>query len=395
MRLESLTVDKNDEKLFRETSENKNFGISMPNRYHAHVPMFFNRFGSEIDLIGQYNGASVFFICNGPSFANLDHNKLKMPGIMTYGINNGPRTFRPNAGWSCVDDASRFLKSIWTDPCITKFVPMSFVEKKLFDSEKWQMTDIHVGDCPNVVYFRRNEKFHAPRFLFENTVCWGNHKNHGGGRSVMLAAIKVLFLLGFRKVYLLGCDLNMSETAKYHFEEERSKGAINCNMSTYRRLKEEYFPQLKPYFDQEGFEVYNCNPDSALRCFPFVSFDDAIKEATSRIGDISKERTYGMYAPPEEKHKLKANSAPVVTMMTDGGKAITVSTGNQMIQNVQQSSTMCKPMDMPVVTPIQTTDTVTIPLPENIQQPPTNPSADKGDAEFDDGIVRDDEIAND
>ena len=41
------------------------------------------------------------------------------------------------------------------DKLITKFVPFSFVEKKLFDSEKWQMTDISVGQCPNVMYFRR------------------------------------------------------------------------------------------------------------------------------------------------------------------------------------------------------------------------------------------------
>jgi len=219
-------------------------------------------------------------------------------------MNNGPKTFRPDF-WTCVDDPARFLKSIWLDPKVAKFIPMGSMEKKIFDNETWEMMNVKVGECPNVIGYRRNEKFVADRFLFEDTINWGNHKDYGGGRSVMLPSIRILFLLGFRKVYLLGCDFMMSEEYTYHFDEQRGKGAVNCNMSTYKRLKDEYFPQLKPFFDAEGFEVYNCNPDSGLKVFPHISFDDAIKEASSDLGDVANERTWGMYSKPSEKEKWK------------------------------------------------------------------------------------------
>ena len=267
-------------------------------------PMFFTREMSPINILGHYKGGSIFLISNGPSFADLDHSLLKQPGIMTFGLNNGPATFRPNL-WTCVDDPSRFLKSIWVDPLITKFVPQTFFERTIFDNYTWEKSKIRVGECPNIIGYRRNEKFNAESFLYEDTINWGNHKDYGGGRTVFLPALRICHLLGFRTVYLLGVDLNMSKELTYHFDEQRDNGAVKGNMNTYRRMKEEYFPQLKPFFDREDFKVFNCNDKSQLKCFPYFPYEEAIKEATSFIGDVSKERTWGMYCKSEEKIKLK------------------------------------------------------------------------------------------
>ena len=284
----------------------RNLGHTVSTEFYQQIPFFFTREGCQINNIGHYRGSSAFMICNGPSLVSgrYDLSLLKRPGVITYGVNNGPRTLRPNF-WTCVDDPKRFLKSIWMDPCITKFVPHAHAEKHIFDNEKWEDSPIVVGQCPNVYYFHRNNKFVADRFLFEDTINWGNSGDNGGGRSVMLPVIKILFLLGFRKVYLLGADFKMSETYTYHFDEQRHKGAVNCNMNTYDRLKSEYLPSLQPYFEAEGFNIYNCNPESELKCFPMVSFEDAIAEATSGLGDVDNERTWGMYSKPEERQKWK------------------------------------------------------------------------------------------
>ena len=302
--LEGLKKAKDDEKIIKDTSSDKNFGMSLYNNYYEHFPMFFNRFGSEIDLVGQYRGASAFLICNGPSLSSgaYDLTQLKRPGIVTYGMNNGVRTIRPNF-WSCVDSPERFLKSIWLDPVITKIVPLTFSEKLIFDGEKWKTASIKVQECPNIIYFRRNEKFVANRFLKELTINWGNHKDFGGGRSVMLAIIKILFLLGFRNVFLMGADFLMTEKYTYHFDEQRHSGAVKGNMNTYEKLKTVYFPELKPHFEKEGFHVYNCNKESELKVFDYVPFEDAIAFATSNLGDVDNERTWGMYSRPEERQK--------------------------------------------------------------------------------------------
>ncbi|MFA7219312.1 MAG: hypothetical protein WC119_02250 [Synergistaceae bacterium] len=300
-----MKKDVNDWKQFR-FGRDRHLGVSVSTEFYQPVPFFFTREGSNLNLIGHYRGSSLFIICNGPSLAsgNYDLSLLKRPGIMTYGMNNGARTIRPNF-WTCVDDPKRFLKSIWFDPCITKFVPHAHAEKPIFDNEQWQDTKILVGQCPNVIYYHRNEKFVAERFLFEDTINWGNSGDNGGGRSVMLPVIRIAFLLGFRTIYLLGADFKMSSDYTYHFDEQRSKGAVNCNMSTYDRLKSEYLPQLKPYLDAEGVQVFNCNPESELGVFDYMPYEQAIANASAPLGDVDNERTWGMYSKPEERQKWK------------------------------------------------------------------------------------------
>lgn len=314
-RMASLSKEKGDQVQARH-HRSRDMGHCVSWEWYQPQPMFFTREMSQLNMIGHYRGKSAFMICNGPSLASgrYDLSLLKLPGVITYGINNGPKTVRPNF-WSCVDDPKRFLKSIWLDPTITKFVPQAHSEKQLFDNETWEdlkfikpdgkARPYLVGDCPNVVYYHRNSKFVAERFLFEDTINWGNSAEYGGGRSVMLPSLRILFLLGFRNVYLLGADFKMSETQTYHFDEQRSKGAVKGNMETYDRMKSEYFPSLKPIFDREGFNVYNCTEGSELKVFPFVKYEDAISECTSPLGDLKNERTWGLYSKPEERQKWK------------------------------------------------------------------------------------------
>lgn len=270
--------------------------------YFSTPPMFFTKDLCNVPIINRYPNGHAFIIAGGPSFKNIDKSKLSMPGVLTIGINNSPASFRPNL-WTCVDSPSNFLASIWLDPKIEKIVPISHIDKKLFDSEKWQDIDTTVGECPNVVYYRRNEVFDHEEYLFEDTINWGNHSNIGGGRSVFLAAIRIAFLLGIRNLYLLGVDFRMDKNNHYHFPQDRSNGSINGNMGTYNSMKK-WFSQLKELFDQVGYNVYNCNPDSELKAFPFLSFDEAINMATSVIPKA--EKTDGMYSRKNDESREKA-----------------------------------------------------------------------------------------
>ncbi|MEM3000653.1 MAG: hypothetical protein QXP41_00475 [Candidatus Nitrosocaldus sp.] len=263
-------------------------------KYIQTPPLIFTRDGHSVWLGDMFRGRSAFLILGGPSFANIDKTKLSMPGVLTMGVNNSVKSFRPNL-WVSVDHPGNFIKSCWLDPKIMKFVPYAHTNKKIFDNEKWQESNISVGDCPNVWFYRRNEHFVAEQFLWEDTFNWGNHKNYGGGRSVMLVAIRLLFYLGVRRVYLLGCDFKMSENYKYHFAQDRTKSSINGNNSAYKMLINR-FKQLQPIFLQNDYYIFNCNPDSELKVFPYISFDEAIRLATSEMPrDIANERTEGLY----------------------------------------------------------------------------------------------------
>lgn len=308
MRERGLKVDHNDQTKLRH-GRDRYIGYSFESEFFQPMPMFFSAEGSNFPgLIGNYRGASAFLICGGPSFGQLDHKLLDR--CWTMALNNSPASYRPNA-WACVDDPARFMKSIWLDPKIMKFVPFDHTEKPLWDNtvKNWGPLNKKVRECPNMIYYRRNEKFEATRWLWEYTFNWGDHSKWGGGRSVMLAALKILFVLGFRNVYLLGCDLHMDENSKYHFDEERDRGAQNGNMRTYKKMIETYYPKLKPHFDSVGFNVYNCNPDSRLKVFDYVPFEEAVERATGSL-DVDKEISNGMYIKYQDKmrnlsHKRK------------------------------------------------------------------------------------------
>ena len=127
----------------------------------------------------------------------------------------------------------------------------------------------------------------------------------------MLAALRIIWELGIRTVFMIGVDLNMTQTKGYAFAEGRHKGAVNNNTATYKKMMTEYFPQLKPVFDTAGFKIYNCNPDSALKTFDFLPYAEAIEMATRELGDPVAEKSEGMYVKLDEKLRLGAWDACV------------------------------------------------------------------------------------
>ncbi len=275
-----------------------------------------DQFGAEVAVLGQgksmprlimtadstpvamenlYQGRSAFLICGGPSFARVDHDLLRNPGILTMGINNSVKTFRPHL-WVCVDKPANFLRSIWLDPLITKFCPIGNADKFIFDSDQWRFIKTRARDCPAVFFYRRNARFRLKQWLYEDSFNWGNSASAGGGRSVMLVAMRLLFYLGFRNVYLLGADFKMSSDYTYHFEQKRKSGSLRGNNSTYRKLQQ-WFTELRPIFESEEFFVHNCNPDSALTAFDFIPLEEAVSKIQDEWGmiDLVNERTQGLY----------------------------------------------------------------------------------------------------
>lgn len=314
-RMTSMMESKQDDDALRHGYD-KHVGVDMGDptmggtyRYGQYNPMFFTREGATLHIEGMYRGYPGFLVAGGPSLARLNLDLMRKPGVLTLGLNNSVKTFRPDL-WTCVDDPSRFLQSIWLDPKIRKFVPMAAFNKPIWNNScqngvhKWERSNLLVGDCPNVVGIRRNEKFAAHRFLTENTCNWGCHKNYGGCRSVLLSAIRIMWELGVRTIFLVGVDLKMSSTETYAFSEGRTKGAVKNNEATYARMIKEYFPALKPHFEKMGLKVYNCNPDSGLKVFEHMPYEEAVAQATSEIGDTLQERSEGMYVKLEEKIRL-------------------------------------------------------------------------------------------
>lgn len=265
--------------------------------------------GNPLNIHGLLNGCSVFLIAGGPSFNNVDRSLLDQPGCLTMGINNSPKTFRPDI-WTSVDDPSHFLQSIWLDPKIMKFARSEHRKATLFESETRIQTDITTEECPNVVFYESDLNFRVSSFLGDNCVSWGNNGSGGGGRSVMLAAFKTLYHLGAGHVFLLGVDFQMSGDYAYHFPQERSNRSVEGNRKTYKILSDR-FDKLQPLFETGGFHVWNCNLDSKLKSFPFIPFEEAVKFAASRMPTSPDcESTSGLYDRIEGRNDSAETFAP-------------------------------------------------------------------------------------
>ncbi|OYW71343.1 MAG: hypothetical protein B7Z37_28075 [Verrucomicrobia bacterium 12-59-8] len=275
-------------------------GTLVSNRMR-NTPMFFRHNGMNADVMDLYAGQTLFLVLNGGSLEGFDWSRLKKPGICTFGVNNGAHVLRPTF-WTSVDDPTRFLRSIWQDPTITKFIPMSHFQKPVWDESKNAISKSQVKDFPNVYGYRRNEAFQAAQWLYEDTINWGNHGKRGGGRSVMLAALRIAFLLGFRRVCLLGCDFYMDDNNRYWFAEQRSKQAISNNQNSYRIMMS-YFDELQPHFLNAGFHVVNCNPKSHLKAFPMADLEEELRAAQVDTGAT----TVGMYV---DRYKETKPAAP-------------------------------------------------------------------------------------
>jgi hypothetical protein len=136
---------------------------------------------------------------------------------------------------------------------------------------------------PNVVGIYANTAFNADAFLTEPTVNYGmNDKKvdalgNKGSRSVMLAALKMLYYLGFRTVYIIGADFHMTEEKPYAFDQGKGSAGVSSNNNTYRIL-DSRFTALQPKFLEAGFTVFNCTPGSRLTAFPYKPFDEAVAE---------------------------------------------------------------------------------------------------------------------
>lgn len=230
-----------------------------------------------VDLGGHFQGQSAFFVGGGPSLNLIDTSQLK--SFITYTVNNTISIFQSTI-WSVVDPPhiTRFPESAWESYVTLKIVPRAFANLE-YTSGKL------IRNCPAIYYFRRNCRFRAERFLSEPTFNWGNDKDMRdeigffGGRSVMLPAIKIMYYLGIRTIYLIGCDFHMAPSAPYAHSQLKDETGCKSNNAKFMVL-DARFRLLLPHFAAAGLKIFNCTKPSGLTAFPYLPYDEAVAQCS-------------------------------------------------------------------------------------------------------------------
>lgn len=248
-----------------------------------------DRFGRSAGLENAWLGGHVFMVLAGPSLNTINRAKLHDPGIVTFGVNNVAALTRPTF-WTYGDTTKKFHEAIWRDPGIIKFAPAAKFDDPIWSKrgEAFEPAGLTPRDCPGVFGIQRNNDFRPEQWLFEPSVNWGNGEEAAKQNglpvviSTMIQAVRLCYLLGFRHVYLLGCDFEMAPGRVYAFDETKTEGACKSNMRSYEKIAV-LFGLLKPHFDAAGFRVWNCNPNSKLSVFPHIPFDAAYAQARAGL----------------------------------------------------------------------------------------------------------------
>lgn len=235
-------------------------------------------------------GGAAFLVCGGPSLKQIDMSALSRRGVFSLGVNNVAGMAPVNA-FVCSDPPLKFHNGIFQDPSIMKFLPLpkmngSRAKMRHKIGDKFYWLDKQVGDCPNVWGFqRRSWMMPDQTFFTDQAAAWGNLdeglRRFGQPKTActMLIALRLLYYLGARTVFLLGCDFRMNPLlpldGNYAFSENRDEDAIRSNNDQFRIIQE-WLTELMPWFLRFGFKVYNCSESSSLRAFPFIEFDRAM-----------------------------------------------------------------------------------------------------------------------
>lgn len=227
--------------------------------------------------------STLFLCCNGPSLAGVDLASLRVPGALVMAVNNGGHLIRPDL-WVCVDHPTRFMGSIWEDPAILKFVPDGHGRSPLWDERLDAASARLVRDCPGVVGYPAGKLFRPATWLTEPRVTYGQDRF-----CVMLAALKLAWHLGFRRVYLLGVDWVYDHERAYFFDEDRTAEHAAQNTTLFEIIGR-YLGQLRPWFERAGYEIYNCNSASGLRVFDHCPLERALQGVAIECGASTRGR---------------------------------------------------------------------------------------------------------
>jgi len=229
--------------------------------------MFFryNRLNCRIpaDLDDLYNGSVI--LAGGSPVLKEEKNLhlLNEPGVMVMSMNN-TASIVPSDLWIGADKPRCYSHRILRDPKIMKFAMISRRNILAADYIDWKF-------MPHTYFFGTSDKFNIDNFLSydRNFVWWKN---------IFYISIQILYRLGFRKIYLIGCQFKIEKDSQYAYGAKLDDEAVVWNKKTYNTVVKN-MKKLKPTFERKNLEIVSCTPGSPLNdIYPTCTPEDAVKE---------------------------------------------------------------------------------------------------------------------
>ena len=224
-----------------------------------------NKLGKIKKLKNKYEGERCFIIATGPSMTKEDLVKLKYE--YTFGCNSLAKIF-PELGWETtffgIQDQSVYKKLIRDIQNLKSTV--------LFISNNTPFIDRL--SCDNYPYELNiyNQKTETNNFVYKFSD--DPFKEVCGGFTIVYSLLQIAVYLGFKEIYLLGCDCNYDDDkAKRHFIES---GHYDPGYKTVGLKMIDAYKVAKQYADNHGVKIYNATRGGMLEVFKRVDLDEVL-----------------------------------------------------------------------------------------------------------------------
>lgn len=232
---------------------------------------------------GKYQGERCFIIGNGPSLKVEDLDKLEQNGEYCFACNKiykvyGKTKWRPDF-YACTDSAVFGQNYV---SILNQKGPQKFFSAGLPFQNKIRK------DPENIVLNYATKDIQKTRFNPKATYIFS-------GGSVTYVLINLAWALGFREIYLIGCDhsygffagktqnsaISTAETNQDYFMKNYMRPGEKINIGDLDRSSQGY-TIAKNYIESHGGRIYNATRGGKLEVFERVDLDKILNDRKER-----------------------------------------------------------------------------------------------------------------
>jgi hypothetical protein len=205
----------------------------------------------------------AILVCGGPSLKKIDVSKLKGPGKVVLGLNTTYPYIVPDM-WMGMDDPRCYDRNILLE-AFPKFLRGPLHKRVVQGIQPKDLHNVHYINVRKCKWIEMWKSYHRDSASF----VWHNH--------VMAVAMNLLLSMGFKEIYIAGCDLTMAD--KHYFDDRQLIGKEHDrNVALYREM----IPWIKYISEnitkETGCKLFSLSPDSTINdMMPFMTVEQLNK----------------------------------------------------------------------------------------------------------------------
>lgn len=211
----------------------------------------------------QTNNNRAILVCGGPSLGKMDPSKFTGPGKVVLGVNNTYPFIKPDM-WMGMDDPRCYDRNVLFE-AFPKFLRGGYQNRHFQNFRPQDLHNVHYisvkKDTKARIFDRARPE--AGAFIWHN--------------NVMAVGMNLLLAMGFKEIYIAGCDLDNTEND--YFDDRVLVGKEkDRNTALYKHLYK-WLRWLTPECDKRGIKIISISEGSGINdVMPYMSIDELNKK---------------------------------------------------------------------------------------------------------------------